>query len=231
MLKLSLCRIKDIKEFPMGTGLTVNAEGLGLCSSLVSGVETAKFYTTGTDRFLGFTYGENLTPVTKSKVEDVVCPATSPYTVTLSKTNIVADQYNLYNVTSGSAITKDTGYSLATTTGIITFTDSDLYGCTIRATYKYTPTVAEVLAEDRMSLLQKTATDVLSQIGVILGSGGDVEVYTDQFDAATDWNAATGLKVGADGVVYNQAGTGIAVPNGVVCFVPTPDVPFLGIRF
>jgi hypothetical protein len=230
MLNLSLCLIQNIREFPVAVGVNVTEEGMVLCSSLVSGEETAKFYTTGSDRFLGYSYGCVLTPVYKSFTEDITAPASAPYTATLTKSTPITGQVFGWNTTSGSLLTLNADFSMDTS-GNITFLTAGTYGCSIRFTYRYTPTVAEIQSVDRMNILPVTEVSFLSSVGVVLPSGGENILYTNYFDASINWAAATGLKAAANGLTVDNNGTGITIPNGVVYHIPTPDIPFLGIRF
>lgn len=225
MLELSLCRLTETREMPVASGVVIDAEGLALCGMLEAGEEKLTPYVSGS-YFVGFSYGETFTPATKSKVERVVVPSASPYVVSLAKNNLLADNYLLYNVTVGGYITKDTGYTMDVANGSITF-DASYAGMTIDVTYRYYPTTNEILMEDKVSLLTRTAAEFLGQIGVIT----EGEVFTDQFDAAIDWSAATGIKAGANGILTNQDGTGALILGAKVSYLPTADYPFLGIRF
>lgn len=230
MLDLNHCRIEASKEIPIVPAYTVVEEGLALISIISGGVEKVRLSAgAGVGRFAGFSYGETLTPITKSYVETRTIPAASTYTITLAKNNLVASNIFVYDNTDGAAMAEDTlangKFECVDATGILTFHSSDA-GHSVTITYRYTPTATELTAEDKLLFTAQSANEVLSSVGVIMAG----EVFTDKFDAAVDWSTATDIEAGTSGIV-TAGGSTIDIPNCKVIYVPTADYPFLGLRF
>jgi hypothetical protein len=232
MLDLTRCNIFRSKEIAVATGSTITEEGVPLQSTLQNGEEVCSVCASGgSENFIGFSYGETFTPLIKSNVESAVIPAASPYTITLEKTNIIAAQIFIYDETDAAALAEDTlatgKFSIVDSTGVVTFHSAQA-GNTVTITYRYTPTVAEVAAENDSPIYRPSGSDVLGQIGVILAG----EVYTDKYDASISWESGvTTINVGT-GLITNSNSSpgGVAITCDII-HVPDVANPFLGIRF
>lgn len=223
MLDLSRLWIKKSKEIALSAGATVSAEGIPMISSLENGVEVVSPSAGASgENFVGFSFSETMTPAVKVKVETITVPSSSPYTVTLSKNNLVGTQIHIEGMTEGTVA--DGVYAVNDATGIVTFNVAQA-GVTVDATYRYYPTTQEVLMEDAVSIESQTATDFLRQIGIIM----EAELHTDQFDASIDWTSATAVKLDA-GILTDHTGSGVTIPVTIVA-VPSVDSPWLGLRF
>jgi hypothetical protein len=221
-------KVVDSKEFPIVAGSTIAAEGMALINALVDGVEHIK-PCNGTDAgaFVGFSYGQTLTPVYKTKVETLTVPATSPYTTSLVNTPVSGQIYIANSVpteqvagTPGALSANE--YSISGTT--ITH-HAGQAGLVITVTYKYTPTALELMLGDKMMITSFAPSGVTGTMGAILRG----EVYTDQFDANAAWSASSTVKLGTAGVL-TDTGSGATVTCTVI-HPPTVGCPFLGIRF
>jgi len=219
-------RISQSKEFPISTGEVVAAEGVALMQVLEDGEECVKPTTAaGTEVFIGFSYGQTMTPVTKSNVEELTCPAVALYTVTLEKEPIAAQIYIVNSAgteqTSGDPANANE-YSIVAK--VVTF-HAGQAGLVETITYRYSPTAVELQFEDKLDLTSFAATDYVSSIGAILQG----EIFTDQFDAGVAWAGGAVVKCGASGIV-TIGGAGATI-SCVVTHVPTVETPFLGLRY
>jgi hypothetical protein len=57
------------------------------------------------------------------------------------------------------------------------------------------------------------------------------EIYTNFFDTAVNWRAATALKIAAGGKLTDQSGAGTQLAMAEIIAIPTAMQPFLGVRF
>jgi len=224
-------RIIQSKEFPVVAGNTVTAEGQAIIQTMVSGVEQCVISAGATDSvFLGFSYGEVFTPLTKSIVETVTVPAAGAATVTLKHAPLTNtqcwayDSTNAVNQTIGNPVNANE-YTIVST--LLTFNVLKA-GAVMDITYRYTPTALELGSfEDNISVTSYSGSDYIGSIGVIQQG----EVFTDQFDASVDWDSYTSVKVIAGGLLSTNAGTGTEITGAVITHFPTVDLPYVGIRF
>jgi hypothetical protein len=231
MLNLSATNPDRILERPIATGSTIAAEGVPLIRALERGKEHVKPSAGAAGEiFVGFSWAHNLVPSMISRVENATIPGGAPYTVQLSRNNLVAANILVVKASDGTALTEGNPanageYSCNDTTGLLTFNVAEA-GIDIVVTYRYYPTTLEAkfnYPDPDVNI--NPAFEVLNQIGFIPGG----EVYTDQFDAAVDWANQTDVYLGA-GIL---AGSGnVKLPAGHrVVHVPTVDNPYLGIMF
>lgn len=231
MLDISRCKIVKSMERPIVAGQSITAEGLALISVLQDGVEHIQpSAAAASEVFCGFSYGDILAIATKSMVYQAIVPASSPYTVSLPKSNLVADQIRCYNDTESQALTEgsasvDNQYSVVDLTGVITFHSGEA-GDTVTIIFRYYPTAQELMLENNQRALTQNPVEFLGQCGVIT----EGEVFTDQFDAAVDWSARPAMYLAENGMVGVTSGTRCAM-GGTIIAIPTVDSPYLGIRF
>lgn len=220
-------KIVQSKEFPFATGNTITAEGLVLMQVIEEGEERVKLTAGGgAEVFMGFSYGQTMTPITKSKVEELSCPDDAPFTVTLLKEPVGATQIDIVNEDGTHQTNGDPAnpneYSVVAK--VVTF-HAGQAGKVETITYRYLPTALELLLEDKLDNTSMTAVDTLSSTGVIQ----EGEVFTDQFDASKEWKAGVAVAGGNSGIV--SIGVGTDIPGCVLTHVPSVEVPFLGLRF
>lgn len=217
--------IDESEEIKLKSGVTVTAEGLAIVQDTENGLEVGKLSSGSSDKFLGFSYGRTMTPVTKSKVESLVVPSSGTYTVTLDKEPISGQIFITNGTTvqtSGTPATTANEYSISGK--VITF-HSGQAGLTETITYRYSPTALELFQNDRLDIDSVSGSDLIGQIGIIKHG----KVFTDQFNAGGTWVMGAALSMAASGIL--TTGTGNTLTGGVVCHVPTVDLPFLGVRF
>lgn len=177
---------------------------------------------TAGENFMGFIWAQtSATPflqVTAVKTERFTLAAGK--TVTLSKTPVASTTF-VYNITSSAAATPD-----SVTGAVVDLTTAGVVNNIYDITYRYTLTVNEARSRNGDVIPGGYAGLVTSSIGVIQAG----TIYTDQFDSAKNWIAATSVKTGASGLLTDQTGTG-ATLNCSIIAVPSVDYPFLGIEF
>lgn len=225
MLNLEATRIDKSQEFNLKTGVTVTEEGLILVQDTENGGEVAKLATGTGDVFLGFSYGQTLSPVTKSLVEELTVPSGAPYTVTLQREPIAGQIYIVNSggtpQTAGDPALNPNEYSISGK--VITF-HSGQADDVETITYRYSPTVEEVLSQDATLLTSVSPNDLINQMGAI--KKGDV--YTNQFNAGAAYAVGNAVGMAANGLPTATGANDI--PGAYVIKVPTVDSPFLGIR-
>lgn len=223
MLYLPLSKIVDSAETIVAPGAMILNEGAALVRAAgapASGV-TLSAGAAG-EVFAGFsiagTSAAPFAPAYASKVETFLVPASGNVSLAFTP---VAGQIMVYDNTAGAVVA---------ISAPVTLTGNVLGGLTagnsVTVTYHYALTVIQARALQGDVQPGGYAGAYVGQIG--LAKRG--LVYTDQFDAAVNWAAATGIKLDAAGQLTDQTGTGVAI-NGYVVSVPNAEVPFLGIEF
>lgn len=206
-------------------------DGAGLFSTLENGVQVVSNGTVTNDNvFSGIAFSQYRAQTASTKVETFVAPANGG-SVVLARVPVGAISTVLVKL-DGTKATVQAGAASASgqvqlVGNTLTFSADDA-GKEVYVCYKYNLTVAEIESEPFMGDGVPGAA-VTAQTGTVsVGQKG--EFYTDQFDTSVDWNTVEADIQLIDGGIFSRGqGTGVAVP-GVVCHVPTPDVPFLGIE-
>jgi hypothetical protein len=226
---------RKLKEAKLHSTVETVAEGDALMGILENGVSVAKHWASGdAGVFLGFAYTRLKYPTTVIEVEELVVAAGA---ATLKYTPTVNTQAQVRNVTDDAAMTRvatlnatpnAAEFELAASSKNIVVNTS-LNGDTIRVTYKRAVTLAE--AETRWgfgsSISPKESTEITESVSVIRGG----EIFIDNIDLATNWNAANVAYIGAGGLITGTNTSGILVSGFRVLAVPTADVPYLGFEF
>jgi hypothetical protein len=233
MIKRNATRIDTAMECLVVSGSSVLHEGSVLTRSLVSGEERVK-PSTGltTDVFVGFSYNFNLPPINTGRVEVDTVPVASPHSITVERGNIITGQTMVRKISDSSILTEVSinpgadEYAVDEDTGEILFNVAEV-GDSMRITYRHTISGSEAYYEypDPDKSLY-AAYEMIQSVGVI----AEGDVYTDQFNAAIDWDTAIAINMGADGIVTAD-GAGEEIPNARVVHSPTVSNPFLGISF
>ncbi len=224
MIYFPLSKIVDSAETVTAPGASITSEGQALVRAVgapATGVQQS-MAADANEIFAGFAIaGVSAAPLPAlyaAKVEESVVPGSG--IVTLAQTP-VAGQLAIYDLTTGAAVPLGGGIAVVnnTVTGLTA-------GNNVRTTYKYALTVIQ--SRNLQGDVQPGgyAGAYVGQIG--LAKRG--LLYTDQFDAAVNWGAATGIKLAANGLITNQAGAG-ALIQGYVVSIPSQEVPYLGIEF
>lgn len=221
-------RVITSANFPVADGYVISGEGQALAQVFEDGIEKVRPSTADEFQvFIGFSYGENYTPSTMSIVEELTVPAETAYTIELKQTPL-SGQIRVYDVTASAAVTAGTPATEAaqySISGKTITVNSAKASHVIKVVYRYAPTVMDLM-EASLPISTFTAADTVGMVGAIQKG----EVYTDLFDASSDWDSATTtVRLGAGGVV-TTGGSGLAIPNCTVCHRPTVEMPYLGLR-
>jgi hypothetical protein len=110
---------------------------------------------------------------------------------------------------------------------VVDLTTNGTVGHTVNVTYRYTLTVPEARAMNGDVIPGNYAGLTTGSVGVIQAG----TIYTDQFDSAVNWQAATAVELGASGILTNQGGASNVVVPCTIIAIPTVDYPFLGLEF
>lgn len=212
------------REFTIKSGATISQSGQALVGSMSGGIHGVSPSTADTGQnFVGFVWPQTsavpFLQTTAVKVETFVVPAGK--TVTLAKTPVSATTL-VYNVTAGAAVTAD-----SVTGAVVDLTTNGTIGSTVNITYRYTLTVAEARSLNGDVIPGGYAGLTYGQVGVLQAG----TIFTDQFDSAVNWLAATAVELAAGGTLTNQGGaSNVVVPCSIIA-IPSVEYPFLGIEF
>lgn len=207
---------------PLATGATLTATGQPLVSLLENGKQVVRPSTGAVGEvFAGFSHAQTsaipVTPLTAVKVETLVVPVSG--VISVGKAPVAG---------TAMAVRVDTGAVVAVVS--ITGTAVDLAvasaGLTVRVVYRYTLTAA-----DARSLVGDVQPGGYSGNSYgLIGVAQEGLIYTDQFDTAIDFSAATSLKLTTGGLIGDQTGTGTTI-NATIRALPSADYPYMGIEF
>lgn len=220
-IAFALSKFELSSEVTSAPGVTILAEGQALVrapGATAAGVMPSTGSTT-TEIFCGFAVaGTSAAPFPEAysnKVENFVVPASGIMTVQFVP---VAGQVFVYDNTTGAplAFTVSGGNKITVTTG---------FGDSAYIAYRYSLTVTQRQAMFGNVQPGGYAGVYVNQIGVVTKG----LVFTSEFDASVNWAAATAIKLGANGQLTDQSGSGAAIPAYVVS-LPTVDYPFLGLK-
>lgn len=231
MLELSKCEILESHQAEVNSAaVTSITEGQICVWSYVNGI--AKVVPSGGtsgEKFAGIANSRFVTPTTGKFSEDIVVPASSPYTVTLSRTlasGAVPGAVILADDAARAPLVKhaDTVNSgQFTISGQVITVDSSYAGRTIRVVYDIALSVNEAALLYGHDFSPVPAS--VDGIGVITAG----LIYTTMYDPTVDWAAGQAtIKTGADGK-FVTSGNGMTL-DAIVAEAPTPGQPFLGIR-
>lgn len=218
----------------LAAGTVVEQEGLFVCAVLEDGIEKAAIVAApvGTEKVIGFTKTADSRPDRTSNVEQVKVPASGTYIAQLSKTNIVSGRVRAVNVATNVALTVITvgvpaaGEVLVNlATGALTFNAAEA-SAKVDFTYLYDLTISQ--SKQMFGERHVNNRDLHAEFGEIELSSGYGELYTDQFDASSDFSVAGPILLGANGIL-TKSGAGPAL-DLVVVNVPSAGLPLLGVR-
>ena len=219
-ISLPLTKIVDSTEMVTAPGAIIQAEGQALvraANNQAAGVQVSAG--TSGEKFVGFSFaGTSAAPFPEAitnRVETYVASAGG--SIKLSRTPI-SGQVSVWNDTDGAA---ETG---GTVTGD-TISGLDA-GDTYTVTYKFSETVLEAVARQGDVQPGGYSGAIYGQIGVVTRG----LIYTSEFDASVNWRAATAVKLGANGQLTDQNGSGVDIGAQIEA-IPGVEYPFLGIRF
>lgn len=238
MLDMSRTNFADSTEMAIAAGVNQILEGTGLVRTIESGkAVVGNGSAANAEIFAGVAVAQRYPGTTAIMVERVTmsAAAASLCTATLKKipkapsTDLLVKNGATAIVTWGvnaAAVDANTKFN---TTGTTLTLHSDLATLPIDVTYRY-----DLSAEERSRMFGDTQTS--ASVGELTDTIGVIQqgvVFTDMFDPSDDWatfNSTNTLKVGANGVFTMASGATGATVAGSVEFVPTADVPYLGLR-
>lgn len=219
---LALSKFVSSGEALVAPGAVITAEGQAMVRVLgatAAGVMPSTG-STATEVFCGFAIaGTSAAPYPElytNKVETFIAPTTG--TLTLQFTPVNGQEF-VFDNTSGVLLNY-------TVTGKNININTAVAGDTVSVTYKYAMTTVQRQAMQGNTQPGGYAGAYVNQIGLVKRG----LVYTSEFDVSVNWAAATAIKVGPNGQLTDQTGTGAAI-SAVVTSLPSVDYPFLGLEF
>lgn len=226
MIDLTRVKILDSEEMPI-TPNSVKDEGTALVSNFVDGeLVLSPAEGTGSEVFAGVSFGYSFFPTVKVEVVTATVPASGSYVVSV-KPNLVASQISIYDVTGGAALAEDTvadgKFSVDDLTGVITFHSAQA-SHVVKITYKFYPTVLELVSDGIVPSIYPLGIDEINRIGVIKKG----TIYTDRFDVTVDWESRPQVVLAAGGI-FSTATAGTVV-NASIKSIPTENDPYLGLE-
>ncbi len=233
MFDLNRSYFNDMKERAVASGATISEEGtlLVYVADGAGGVAVQPCTAATGQRVAGWAITDALKYATQTVVEEVVVPAAGG-AVSLSHQNIVDASQYVYNVTGAAAMTTETcptpgsgEYCLTDATGVITF-HVDEAGDTIRVSYRYSPTLTEILATQHERSPNNRAQDLFSSVSI---GANDGEIFTSMYDTSQAYAINDPIYPGASGLVTSDNTAGTVV--GFVSQVPGVNDALLGIKY
>lgn len=222
----------DLREWPVAAGASITEEGQLLALVDAGDGTAAVSPTNGTaQNVIGFAITDALKYVTQTVVEEVVVPVGGG-TVSLAHSNIVASSaLAVGSTTSSLTETYDVGTAASGVVDFATVAGTALFntaqaGETVTIQYRYTPTLAEVLATEHQRSINNTAQDYFSSVGV---AGLDGEIFTTVYDTAAAYTVGAKVYAGAAGKLTSASTSTVVV--GVVTQVPGVADGRLGVKF
>lgn len=212
------------KEMPLAATATLAQDGQAMVRQQIGNIfGVGPSAGTAGEKFVGFLVAQTsavpFLQTTAVRVDRFVVPAGK--VLTLPRAALASSVF-VYDVTNSAARTPDSA-----TGTTVDLTTAGVVGSTVDVTYRYNLTVNEartmngdVQPGGYAGLMTRSAT--IWQAGTI---------YTDQFDTARNYAAATDIELSASGLITDQSGSGNVVIPCTVIQVPSVDFPFLGLEF
>ena len=211
----------------IASGESVTVEGQGLVAVMEDNVEKVKPSTASSrEPFVGFARFRQLSFGIGAKVEDIVVPSASPYTVELAKNNLIDGQLLVPGFTVVTTASVSGQVSVDNAAGVLTFVAADAGTAIVGVTYRWNMTVLEAKTTMYEAPVNYPDPNLAGNVGV---GKGKSRIYTVHYDAAADWSTGT-LKLTANGMV-TMGGSGPVIPGARVVQFPTSADPFLAIEF
>lgn len=234
MLNMNKCQIFESYHSPVHSQITHIEEGSFLVHVLEGGIGKVRPSQGGTsEKFAGVAIGRSATPTVVPFFELKAVPATSPYTVTLSKvlngsairvTHIAANGTRT-ELDPGTPASQADEYSIAA--GVITVHSSKASG-TLELSYRYAISLQEAIYRYNFNMLgTSNVADIETQGMLTTGT-----VYTDCYDVTSDWGTWSGtapVYLTAGGIV-TLTSSGNTELDAAVVSVPSASDMFLGLQ-
>jgi len=184
-----------------------------------------------TDIWAGLALNVYKVPSTAKYVDVITVPSASPYTASLTYAPVSPSTSTMSAVTeTGTALTYNSsvgsGQYKVTSSTTITFNSAQA-GNTYYVVYSYSLTVSQALTLFGDGYVWKREP---SQITQTIGAVTRGIVYTDAFDASSNWYGAqpSPLYTGAAGIITLSSTSTVTIP-GRVLQAPSNDFPYLGV--
>jgi len=159
--------------------------------------------------------------------ETAQVPSVAPFVIQLAYTNIVVGSVSIYNKTTAAYLVPPGNFTFVPATGVITLLGGFSADDELVIAYRYEPTMAEVLSLFGESFDFRNASDIFQQVPILAGK---CEIYTLQYDTASEWALNTAVKITA-GAILTQTGTGWTWADAQIIKLPTAGDPFLGVAY
>jgi hypothetical protein len=208
-------------DMPQAAGAILSENGQALVHVIVDG-KSGVTPSTGAaaEKFAGFanmqTSAAPVMPTSLVRVEDLIVPVSGKFLVAKAP---MAGTTSVFLVEDNTVIAVVAVVANEVDVGVANA------GKFVRCVYRSPATVAEARA--RVGDIQPGG-----YVGNIVGQVGVAQqgvIYTSVFDTEADWASATAITLGAGGVLEAD-GAGEPIQATLVA-LPSPDYPFLGIRF
>jgi hypothetical protein len=224
MLNFTLTRAARTFERPISNGYAVTAEGQALVAKRAGG-QYGVIPSAGVanEEFAGISLSRQTAILYFPAVEEVVVAAgQTSFSLTYAP---VAGTIILQNMSTGASLVVTTNFTVAG--NVVTEAGATVFaGATIRAFYKYAPTVVQAKAIQGDVYPGGPPHELVGSVGVI--THGDV--FTSEYNTSVDWSVANpDIKLGANGL-FTIGGGGVSLANRVqVLALPSPEMPYLGL--
>lgn len=207
-------------EYPLAAGAVLSADGQALVASNVNGqFGVGPSMGAAGEVFAGFVLAQtSAAPFLEQnavKVEELIVPGSGIVSLAFAP---LASSTSVIDKTTGAAVANPTVVG-KTITGLTA-------GDHVTVTYTYALSVLQAIGLMGNAIPSGYAGSLLGSTGVSQGG----RIYTSEFDSSKNWAAATAVKLGANGMLTDQTGSGVAI-NAIVVAIPNQDIPFLGIEF
>lgn len=227
MLQLSNTRYGSTFHRAVAAGVTILTEGVPLVQLMENGSAVVRPCTGAAGEiFAGFSYSRNAQSTRMTMEAEFKVPATAPYVINLPKAPI-AGQFKIGDLT---AVTDEGDAPTAAQYALVdkaVTVNAALAGQTLRVSLAFEPTYLESIAQSGNSPVGGLPSTAMSVIGVI--KEGDV--FTDQYDVTSVWNAngtPSPVFLGANGLITSKAG-GVELKSVQVIATPSVGNGFIGL--
>lgn len=215
----------DIRERAVAPAATISEEGQVLVYVDAGDGTLAVNTSAGAagEVVAGFAITDAMKYATATVVESLTVPAGGG-AVSLKHTNLLAGDERVYDVTTAAVLATPADYTLNAATGVITFVVG-VAGDSITVTYRYAPTLEEILATEHERSINNRAQDFFSSVAVGCQEG---EIFTTMYNTIQAYAVGSALYSGAGGMVTSVAG---GTQLGIVSQVPGVADGRLGVKF
>ena len=230
MLNIERSRIVFSKSATLDDDASVTDEGMVLILTNDDGKPTVTESSAAAGTFYGVSLFERRAPATLPAVR--LIPGDGELqTATLD--NYVNGSASLRVINNATGVeaaldpaSAQTEAAIAQATGVITISSALLATETLKVTYRYTPTVQQLIPLVG-TVINASELDAGADVGVVQKG----VIYTSNFVTSEAWAVGDQLRLGASGqFAKTGAGTQLTTERAVVVETPTTAQPFLGIE-